>query len=143
MSARRPSAWLVLSAVVVALVWVVWPQPTPSEGDVLEAAHVEEGDGPMRIILTQDAASRIDLRTATVEQDGDAVVVPDSALMWDGGGTAIVYEEVDDLTYSPVTVELDHQNDGRAWLVSGPEAGAVVVSLGAAELYGVQHGIGH
>lgn len=140
---RRASAWLVVVAVVVAVVWLMWPQPTPSEGEALEAAHMEESDGHTRIVLTQGAADRLDLKTAPVEADGDALVVPDSALMWDSDGTTVLYEQVDDLAYSPVMVEVAHQEDGQAWLVTGPPVGAIVVSLGAAELYGVEHGIGH
>jgi multidrug efflux system membrane fusion protein len=40
-------------------------------------------------------------------------------------------------------ITVDDIEDGRAVLTDGPAVGTAVVSVGAAELYGTEFGVGH
>ena len=108
-----------------------------AEGNATEEtgpAKVEHLDGaqPTRVTLTEDAAKRLDIQTATV--DGD--VIPYAAILYDTEGNTWVYTNPKPLTFmrSPITV--DHIDGDKAFLSKGPSSGSLVVTTGAEELYG-------
>jgi RND family efflux transporter MFP subunit len=71
-----------------------------------------------------------------------ALVVPDSALLHDIHGGSWVYERVAPRVYARRRVDVRTTVDGAAVLARGPAPGAMVVTTGAAELYGVEFGSG-
>lgn len=133
-----------------------------------EAAKVEKiaGTELNRVILSEKAAQRLDIQTAAVrmetvdlkatgrphashntpdaakEASTPRLVVPYSAVLYDVNGKTWVYSSPAPLTFvrQPITVEFI---DGdRVVLVDGPPEGSVVVTVGAAELYGSDTGVG-
>lgn len=121
------------------------PATTEGAEEPATAQHVEGADGEelTRITMTEQAARRIDVQTATVTEIDGQRVVPSGAIVVDPDGTTWVYTTAEPLVFEKAHVVVDHEDGDRAFLTEGPPAGTEVVSLGAAELYGVEHGIGH
>lgn len=74
---------------------------------------------------------------------GDAAtVIPASALLHDIHGSVWVYEQTAAHVFARRRVEVRDTTGGMAVLVRGLKPGALVVTTGAAELYGVEFGAG-
>ena len=138
-----------LAALAVAALTSCAQVSTAAEGVADEPATLEAvGDtGLHRLTLTEQASARLDLQTAPVREevvDGQLrLVVPHSALIYDAAGAAWAYASTAELTFvrEPLTVE--RVAGDLAVLVSGPPVGTEVVTVGAAELYGAEHDVGH
>jgi multidrug efflux pump subunit AcrA (membrane-fusion protein) len=97
-----------------------------------------------RVVLTTEAADRIDLQTAPVVVGGapGQVAIPHAAVFYGLSGETWTYASPEALTYVRTPITVDHIDGDLAYLTDGPEPGAEVVTVGAAELYGVETGIG-
>jgi membrane fusion protein, heavy metal efflux system len=71
-----------------------------------------------------------------------ATVVPHSALLHDIHGGTWVYVKTADHVYSRRRVEVQDIVTNLAILTRGPEVATLVVTSGAAELYGIEFGVG-
>jgi hypothetical protein len=107
---------------------------------------VEGSDDLFRVTLTAEAAERIDLQTALVRTEGDGAaertVVPYSAIVYETDGETWVYTGTDDLSFVREHIVVQEIEGDRAVLSEGPPAGTEVVTVGVAELFGAEHGIG-
>ncbi len=107
-------------------------------------SRVEEvkGSDLARVHLSARAAQRLGIETATVRAAPDApLAVPYAALLYDALGQAYTYTSPSRLTYvrQPVTVRsIVHR---MALLSDGPPLGTPVVTVGVAELLGVETGV--
>jgi hypothetical protein len=111
-----------------------------------EPAKVEavSGSDLSRITLTERAIERIDLKTAKVTGGKAAgTVVPYGAVVYDPSGATWVYTSPKDRVFLRAGITVDRIDGDMAVLSDGPAAGTVVVSVGAAELYGAELGIDH
>lgn len=119
----------------------------------VEPATIEKIDGSklMRITLTPEAVKRIDLKTVVVrETQVNAVgastvvrkVVPYGSLIYDEYGKTWVYASTGERSFERKAVEVDYIDGDNAVLASGPPKQTHVATSGAAELYGVEGGIG-
>ena len=109
------------------------------------AAKVEEIDGqPSRITLQGKAAQRLGLATQPVVAGRGAarLTVPESAILYDPDGQTFVFTNPRDSVYVRAEVTVVEIADGQASLSAGPPAGITVVTVGAAELFGVETGLG-
>ncbi|MCX6607010.1 MAG: efflux RND transporter periplasmic adaptor subunit [Acidobacteria bacterium] len=70
------------------------------------------------------------------------IQVPSAAVLFDIHGGAWVYEQKPDHRFLKRRIELDHSSGGIAFLRRGPEPRALVVTDGAAELWGTEFGVG-
>jgi hypothetical protein len=111
-----------------------------------EPATIEpiEGTEFSRITLSPDAHQRLDIQTTEIRQlEGRLrLAVPHSALLYDAEGATWVYVETEPLVYVRQAVTVDRVNGEQAVLHDGPPVGTPVVTVGSAELYGVEAGIG-
>ncbi len=110
-------------------------------------ATVEEvGTDLWQIELTEKAVARTGLETAdvtTLQVDGEERLgIPYSAVIYHYDGTEWTYTNPSDFTYLRQAIEIDFIEGDLAILNSGPDVGTTVVSIGAAELYGVEFGVG-
>jgi hypothetical protein len=117
-----------------------------SESDTAEspqAAVVEEvaGSEQPTITLTEQAADRTGLETAEVSSQSK-LAVPYSALLYDPNGDTWVYVSTEPLTYTRYPVTVDDIDGGVVTLTDGPGPGTEVVTVGVAELWGAENGIG-
>lgn len=111
--------------------------------DPATVEHVK-GSEIARITLTDRAAERLDIRTATVEgRAKKRTVVPSNSLLVDPEGDFWVYTNPDPLVFVRHKIRIDKEVGHQAFLSAGPPIGTLVVTVGVAELYGVEYGIGH
>jgi hypothetical protein len=120
----------------------------PAEGaspatPVDEVATLEEGTdgGPGTVHLSQAAVDRLDLRTTAVTSADGVLVIPYGAVVYEPDGSSWAYVQTADRTYQRQAIAIAGISGDTAALTSGPPAGALVVSQGAAELVGVETGI--
>jgi hypothetical protein len=142
---RRPSVVRLMFALVAATVALPACGGGGSPASTAYApAHLEQtdgGDGAVRITFTQEGADRTGLETARVQREGQHIVVPYAALVYDPEGKSWVYTRVDRLSYTRVEVDVDRVEGRRALLAKGPAPGTEVVTVGAVEVYGTELGI--
>ena len=106
-----------------------------------------EGSELSRVTLTGKAAERIGLETASVaegELDGAMLkVVPYSSLIYDPHGGTWIYTSPQPRTFVRQQVEVERIDGDWAFLGEGPAVGTKIASLGVAQIYGAETGVGH
>jgi hypothetical protein len=116
------------------------------EAETVPPASLEEvAEGEIgRITLTDEAATRLDIRTGTVEagSGGVGLQVPFAAVIYQPDGTTWVYANPDELTFKREPIAIESIDGDVAHLTSGPAAGTRVVTQGASELWGFEFGVG-
>jgi len=99
-----------------------------------------------RVILTAQAAKRLDIQTAPVRdaqvRGTQRKVVPYAAVIYDLHGETWVYTTPSSLTFVRDRISVDSIDGDLAVLSKGPASGTRVVTVGAPELYGTELGIG-
>jgi hypothetical protein len=88
-----------------------------------------------RVILTADAAKRLDIQTAQVT---DPKVVPYAAVFYDLHGATWVYTNPAPLTFVRQSISVASIEGDRALLAAAIPTDAKVVIVGAPELYGTE-----
>ena len=107
-------------------------------------AHVEHltGAEPTRVTLTEEAAKRIDIQTAKVEEltihGAQRMVIPYAAILYDTHGDTWVYTNPEPLVFVRHRIVVDYIDDEQAILSEGPAPGVAVVTMGATELNGAE-----
>lgn len=98
-----------------------------------------------RLTLTPRAAQRLGIRTTGVGTAGSgaAKTIPYSAVIYDQNGKTFAYTAPNPLVYVRAPIAVRSIADGVAVLSAGPPRGTAVVTVGAAELYGEELGVGH
>src|SRR5918994_1737156 len=116
---------------------------------VEEPGHVEAGtiepiDGTSlnRLTLTDRAAERVGLETTSVaeQQVGGKIqkTIPYSAVIYDADGGTWAYTTSEHLTFVRDEISVERIDGDTAYLSDGPAAGTEVVTVGAAELVGLE-----
>jgi hypothetical protein len=134
---------------VLALLLLAACSPSSSGGAAKDPAVVVEKNaetGLSRLTLSARAAERIGIATASVidRQEGGAgrTTVPYAAVIYDASGKTWTYTNTGGLVFvrHPITVERIEAD--RALLSAGPPTGTLVVTVGVAELWGIETGVG-
>ncbi len=124
----------------------------PAHAEAVARAHLEKpyrmeaipGSAVKRIVFTQKAAQRIDVRTGQISLDGRGrLITPYAAVFYDLKGATWVYTNPEPFTFIRHMVTVVSVEDDKAVLTEGPPDGTHVVTLGVAELYGTERGVGH
>lgn len=133
---------------VLGLIGAVLALSSCRQDSVAEKYHPATLDstdvkGIMRVTLDQQAADRIGLQTSSITKENGKKVMPYGALMYDTKGNTWTFTSAGPLAFvrKPVTVG-DIVGD-RVFLTDGPDAGTVIVIVGAPELMGAEHKYGH
>jgi hypothetical protein len=100
----------------------------------------QEGQ-PGVITLADAAARRLGMQTAAVADGPNGLTVPYGALVYEADGSSWVFVQTKPLTYQRAPIVVTGISGDQVTLSSGPEAGTAVVTVGAAELVGVETGI--
>ena len=112
-------------------------------------ATVEEipGSDLRKVTLTERAAERIDLQMDAVRgqwvDDEELKVVPYSSLIYDPHGGTWIYTQTAERTFVRAPVEVDSIRGNDVFFTGGPPVGTTVASVGVAEIYGEEFGVGH
>ncbi|MDQ3449591.1 MAG: hypothetical protein M3455_01505 [Actinomycetota bacterium] len=157
----RPSKWSTAGPLIIMLsggLLLSSCADPPAEADFGESgpAQVEviEGSEVSRVTLTLEAAERLGVTTTAVVEEqvaaqpgtvGSAVerkVIPYGALLYDNTGATWAYTTVEPLVFIRESVTIDYIEGDQVVLVDGPSTGTDVVTLGAAELFGAELGLG-
>ena len=138
---------LIVAAVLVTAGLTAGACSSSSDYEYVDPATVEEvGTDLWQIELTERAAERTGLEVSEVSMQNvegeQRLTIPYSAVMYHFDGTEWTYTNPSDLSYVREPIDIDYIEGDRAILNSGPDVGTAVVSVGAAELYGVEFGIG-
>lgn len=121
-----------------------WPARTvrgPASADPVAASvdlyfEVPNPDGVLR------PGERVAVTLPLRGRGTSGVVVPWSAIVRDIGGGAWVYARLGEGKYARRRVEVDHVVGDEALLARGLAPGAVIVAVGAAELFSTEFGTG-
>jgi hypothetical protein len=143
--------WIAILGLLIAVPQLSACTQTSAEAtggaEPAKVEHVEGSSDVSRLTLTAKAAERLGIQTAQVREQKVAgkqrKVIPYGALLYDSKGDTYVYVTAQPLTYVREPVTVDYIGAGSVVLTDGPAAGTVVVSVGAAELYGTETGVGH
>ena len=114
-------------------------------------ATVDRADasGISRVTLSEDAMQRLAIHTDAVTEEKsprkDAIqkAVPYSALIYDPQGKTWVYTSPQPRVFVRAAIDVDYIQGGLVYLLSGPETGTRVATVGVAELYGTEFTVGH
>jgi hypothetical protein len=148
---RHSKRWIAILGLLIAVPQLSACTQTSAEAtggaEPAKVEHVEGSEDVSRLTLTAKAAERLGIQTAEVREQKVAgkqrKVIPYGALLYDSKGATYVYVSPQPLTYVREPVEVDYVGAGMVVLTAGPAAGTRVVSVGAAELYGTETGVGH
>jgi hypothetical protein len=152
---RRIHEITMVAALAVAGLQIAGCQEVVGDQTKVEPAHVEhiEGSKLSSVTLTEDAMTRIDLQTVVVREtevsgaEGGALVtrkvVPYSSLIYDPQGETWVYISPEPGKFVRHQVEVDRIEGDDVVLTSGPDKDTAIATVGAAELYGAESGVGH
>jgi hypothetical protein len=102
-----------------------------------------KGTDTIRVVLTPQAAERLGVQTAPVKSDGsggEKVVIPYAAVLYDANGETWTYTNPEPRVFVRHDISVDRIEGGIAILSEGPPVDTAVVTVGAAELWGVEYG---
>jgi hypothetical protein len=147
---RRRSLWAA-ALLIVAVLAVSGCQGAEDDAaaggsDPATVEPVEGSDDLHRIVLTAEAARRLDIQTVPVrDAEGEGrqrTVVPYAAVVYEPNGETWTYTSPEPLTFVRHRIVVESIDGDRAVLSDGPPAGTTVVTVGVAELFGAEHGVG-
>lgn len=155
---RNFNRWVTAAILVVPSLQLAGCSSEDGHHKFVAPAHLEKIDGSdlQRVTLTSKAVERTGLQTAPVQgvesiivavsEGGSApeskISVPYSALFYDYDGGTWVYVNPEGRTFNRHSVKVDHIQGDEAILSAGPAIGTKVATVGVAELYGVEIGMG-
>jgi hypothetical protein len=110
------------------------------------AIDTPSNGGPAKVTLTEDAMRRIDLHTTAVRHERvtvagrptSSLVVPYSAVIYDGDGSSWAYAEIAPREFIRKPITIASVQGDTAVLSTGPADGTAVVTVGAPLLLGAE-----
>lgn len=144
----RLMVWVLISAATALLLVSCGRNNTTPTKIEPASVQINQETGLGLVTLTEAAVTRTGIETAEVAterspREGEMfAAVPYSSVIYDKYGATWTYVVTDERTYLREPITIDHIEGDWAYLTNGPDTGTVVVSIGAAELYGTETGIG-
>jgi len=145
---RRSNVWILVALIVAGLQLAACGQTPTATATKEKPATVEKIDGTEfnRVILTEKAAQRISIQTAPIVEEqvngAQRKIIPYAAVIYGLKGETWTYTNPNPLTFVRQPITIERIDGDRAVLMEGPPAGTAVVTVGVAELYGADTGIG-
>jgi hypothetical protein len=146
---HRHTPWIVATAAVASLALASCGGSSRDGASHEEPAKVSAiaGSDLKRLTLTPRAVERLDIRIVKVAAPGRGSApkrsIPYSAVIYDTSGAAFAYTSPRRHVFERARIAIEAIRGNIAVLTDGPPAGTPVVSVGAAELYGEELGVGH
>jgi hypothetical protein len=143
--------WILLFGMVACILLLAACGGATEETAKVEPALVEEIEGSEfnSVTLTEQAAGRLGIQSEPIrEEDVDGtmmMVMPYSAVLYGLNGETWAYVRnpgADSRVFSREPVTVERIEGGIAILSAGPPVGTEVVTVGAAELFGADTGVG-
>lgn len=141
---RNSKRWMLVLLVIAGLLLPACGATSESTTNEAKPASVEPipGTDLSKVILTADAAKRVDIQTAPARNEqvsgAQHEVIPYDAVLYDAQGDTWTYTNPEPLTFVRHHITVDTIDGDRAILSEGPPVGMAVVTVGAAILYGAE-----
>jgi hypothetical protein len=149
MSLRKPWVWLLVVVAAAPLSACAKVEESAAAKEPrFELELINEAEGLNRLTLDAKASDRIGIKTEKVGVllrfggDSQRTTVPHSAVLYDPKGTTYVYTNPKPLVFVRHPITVDYIEDDLAVLVAGPPRDTSVVTVGGAELQGMEFGVG-
>ncbi|HTG42440.1 MAG TPA: hypothetical protein VK697_12590 [Methylomirabilota bacterium] len=115
-----------------------------NSSDAAPAGAVEGVTGnPLEVTVSAKAAERLGIQTTEVKGTlAGRTSVPYAAVLYDAQGDTWVYATSAQDVFVRTQVRVDRIDGDVALLLDGPPSGTSVVTVGLAELYGAETGVG-
>jgi hypothetical protein len=145
---RRAPPLVVVLALVLLVACGEVPASTSTKVDPAARVEPVPGTDLNKLVLDQRAVEHIGITTVPVAPgppgpDGaPRAVVPYSAILYQPTGSTLVYTNPAPLVYVRHPVAVEAIQGDAVILSAGPPMGTGVVSVGGAELLGVEFGVG-
>jgi len=122
--------WILLVIILTSLISACAPKASTSTK--VDPVKLEPIDGTdfKRVILTEKAAQRLDIKTAEVS----GTTIPYAAVIYDTEGNTWIYTNPEPLTFVRAPIAIDHIEGDQAILSEGLDSATSVVTLGVSEL---------
>ena len=111
---------------------------TPKTGPIVK----EEADGLKRITLRDIETKRLGIEFEQVTKTGERLTIPYKALLYDPTGREWAFTSPEANVYIRAALKVETIVGDKVYLAQGPAIGTRLVTAGAAELYGIEFGIG-
>ena len=142
--------WLIVAIMIAAtLLTSACAQKAATTASKPKPVTVEKiaGSNLSRVTLTDEGVARIGLRTEPVGDVLDAGTLlramPYAAIIYDKTGDTWAYTAATEpRTFVRQSIKIRSINGNVAYLTDGPAVGTPVVTVGVAELYGAEFGVG-
>jgi hypothetical protein len=145
MHMQRRTRWLTVGVVATGLALTGCADKS-SETELTGPAKLVERDGgevPQVVITEKKAVERLGIEYAAVTDEAGSKVIPYAAVVYDADGKTWAYTSPKPLTFERTPITVANIAGEKAILSAGPPTGTEVVTVGAAELLGVEGGIGY
>lgn len=145
---QRNKRWMMVMLLILVALPLVACSESESASGKSEPAYVEsvEGSEFARVVLTESAAERLDVQTDTAREQfingQQSLTIPYAAVIYGLNGETWAYTSPEPLTYTRVPITIDFIDGDIAVLLDGPSPGTEVATVGVAELYGIETGVG-
>jgi hypothetical protein len=114
------------------------PVPKPPVGDSEESALYYAVESAALV-----PGQYVRLETALLGSGTQRKIVPYAAVIYGPHGETWVYTSPEPLTFIRHPIAIDYIQEDQVVLSDGPPSGTKVVTVGVAELYGTEYGVGH
>ncbi len=138
---KRDSGWI-LVVMVAALGLVGCEKGTARSAPEAPATVEKQASGPSRVTLRGRAAERLGIEFVEVTQRGQHLEAPYGALVYDSNGGEWVFISPAPNVFVRTEIKVTLIEWDKVYYSEGPPAGTKVITAGAAELLGIEFGIG-
>ena len=144
---KRMDRWMTVGLLITALALTACAKkPAATTGEAVAKAEAISGTALKRVTLLQKGADRLGLVMAPIRdaqvKGAQRKVMPYAAVLYDVKGDTWAYTSPEPLRFVRQQVKIDFIDGDQAVLLDGPPSGTTVVTVGAAELLGVEIGVG-
>ena len=147
---KRSNRWIFLVLIIIVALLLYRRTQTPDTPVKSEPAKVESipGSNFKRVTLTAKAASRLGIQTVSVREEkmlrsGRVQrVIPYASVIYGLHGETWTYTNPEPLVFVRNSITIDYIDADLAVLTEGPPPETLVVTVGVAELYGTETGVG-
>ena len=141
---QRNKRWMVVGLLATGLALSGCADKS-SESELKGPATLVETDGKEvpQVVLTAKAIERLGLKLSPIIDEAGGKVMPYGAVVYDTDGKTWAYTSPKALTFERSAITVTNVVGDKAFLSAGPASGTKVVTVGTAELLGVEDGIGY
>ena len=145
---KHNDLWIVVVLVIASVQLSACAQTAAVTASKVAPAKVEriEGTNLNRLTLIAEASKRLNIQTAPVRDAQvsgvQRKVIPYAAVLYDTQGNTWAYTNPEPLRFVRQSIKIDRIEGDLAVLTDGPPSGTAVVTVGVAELFGIEFGVG-